>query len=49
MALGLMLSMPFKLPVRPRKGCVEGYPVGMYGGMEESGRIVGNSGEYWEN
>ena len=45
MALGLILSMPFKLPVRLRKEGVEGYPVGMYVGMEIEARIGSDSVE----
>ena len=47
MALGLMLSMPFKEPVRLRKGCVEGYPVGMYGGRDMLARMGLYLGEIW--
>jgi hypothetical protein len=32
--------MPFKKPVRLRKGCVEGYPVGMYRGMKMWAKIA---------
>lgn len=47
---GVCVSMPFKKPRRLRKGCVEGYPVGMYGewryGLEKP-EIQQNLGEIW--